>query len=525
MSLPRSNRLSSFAPWCATFLIALSLLGTQLTTSTSAQDSSEMSATYGRGVHAFFGNRSAEAEQLFTQVAQAGSTDPRVYYFRAMIRLQMGRQHEAEEDMRVGATFEARNPGRRHSIGLALQRIQGPGRRTLERFRREGRLDRVQQSRQQSQQRYEQLERRGPKVLRREAPMQIDLDAIPSMQPAAPVPTPAMAPAHVEVPPMAAPSEVDPFEVLEEAPVLAAPEESNLPVPAHEPTPEDDLFSDPAPQPVNTQPTPAEPTAEPESSEPADDLFGEPAASEEAADDLFGDPPADASDPPMTEEPAAEESPFEETAEPESNEPIDDLFSDPDSTETSSDDVSEDDAEEDPFGEAPADESDSTEEPAEVEDLFGNAAPKESTQNATLKEDDRVERGKLFGILGRVVGSVVPWRNIQLPAMPSSQPATVGAAETEGIALGPDTSSSEEVTPASAETPVESPDEDDLFGSGTSDSSQEEAFDSSEDDPFEGSEPAMENEPADSSEEESLELEEDLFGFNTANFSSLLNRL
>ncbi len=517
MSLPRSNRLSSLAPWCATFLIALSLLGTQLTTSTSAQDSSEMSATYGRGVHAFFGNRSAEAEQLFTQVAQAGSTDPRVYYFRAMIRLQMGRQHEAEEDMRVGATFEARNPGRRHSIGLALQRIQGPGRRTLERFRREGRLDRVQQSRQQSRQRYEQLERRGPKVLRREAPMQIDLDAIPGMQPAAPVPTPAMAPAHVEVPPVATPPEVDPFDVVEEAPVTAAPEENNLPASA----PEDDLFSDPAPQPANTQPTPAEPMAEPESSEPADDLFGEPAAPEEAADDLFGDPPADASDPPMTEEPAAEESPFEETAEPESSEPVDDLFGDPDSTETSSDDVSEDDAE-DPFGEAPADESDSTEEPAEVEDLFGDAAPKESTQIAPLKEDDRVEPGKLFGILGRVVGSAVPWRNIQLPAMPSSQPAAVGAAETDGIALGPDTSSSEEVTPASAEAPVESPDEDDLFGSGTSDSSQEETFDNFEDDPFGGSEPAMENEPADSSEEEPLELEEDLFGFNTANSSQLL---
>ena len=135
------------------------------------QASDAVTAVYGRGVHAYFAGRTNQAEQLFTEVIQAGSTDPRAYYFRAMVRLGMGRQYEAENDMRVGAAYEARNPGVQHAIGRSLQRVQGTNRRTLEKFRRQAKLDRVQQGRQQSQQRYEQLEQREPSVLRQAAPL------------------------------------------------------------------------------------------------------------------------------------------------------------------------------------------------------------------------------------------------------------------------------------------------------------------------------------------------------------------
>ncbi|NOZ40739.1 MAG: hypothetical protein GXP24_11010 [Planctomycetes bacterium] len=139
-----------------------------------AQQGSALSAVYGRGVHAYFAGNMSQAEQLFTQVIQVGSTDPRPYYYRAMLRLGQGRTFEAENDMRVGASYEARNPSVQHSIGRALQRVQGPGRRTLEQFRRQARLDRLQQSQQQSRQRYQQLDRRGPAVLRRAAPLPLE---------------------------------------------------------------------------------------------------------------------------------------------------------------------------------------------------------------------------------------------------------------------------------------------------------------------------------------------------------------
>src|SRR5262245_48701035 len=93
-----------------------------------AQDTTEITALYGRGVHAFFAGHLSEAEQMFTDCANSGSTDPRVYYFRGIARLRQGRQYEAEEDFKIGAAFEARDPGMRYGIGSALQRIQGPER-------------------------------------------------------------------------------------------------------------------------------------------------------------------------------------------------------------------------------------------------------------------------------------------------------------------------------------------------------------------------------------------------------------
>src|SRR5687768_129717 len=94
--------------------------------SASAQPSSEMTEVYGRGVHAYFGGQNDDAETQFTQVIDAGSRDPRVYYFRAMTRIQAGRQQEAAADMRLGAAHEAVDPGIGSEVSRALTRIQGP---------------------------------------------------------------------------------------------------------------------------------------------------------------------------------------------------------------------------------------------------------------------------------------------------------------------------------------------------------------------------------------------------------------
>lgn len=149
-------------------------------------DTSEMMATYGRGVHAYFSGQQSQAEQLFSQVIGAGSKDPRVYYFRAMVLLQQGRKHEAESDMRIGAAFEAENPGNRMAVSRSLQRVQGYHRKTLENYRRQARLERLQMIRMQSQDRYEQLQRRNDTVLHKDAPVQLESLADPKMQKAMP---------------------------------------------------------------------------------------------------------------------------------------------------------------------------------------------------------------------------------------------------------------------------------------------------------------------------------------------------
>src|SRR5690349_811818 len=98
-----------------------------------AQDSPELTEIYGRGVHNYFGGQVTLSDDQFSEVINAGSTDPRVYYFRGLARLRTGRQHEAEQDLAVGASYEARDPGASGAIGRALTRVQGSNRQLVER--------------------------------------------------------------------------------------------------------------------------------------------------------------------------------------------------------------------------------------------------------------------------------------------------------------------------------------------------------------------------------------------------------
>ncbi len=153
----------------------------------NAQDMHALRATYGRGVHAFFSGQMTQAEQLLSEAINAGSTDPRTYYFRAMVRLKLKKQFESENDMRLGASFEARNPGGRYAISKSLQRVQGRDRRILETFRRQARVERVQLIRSQTKKRYESLEKRADSLLHQDNPIKLENIALPEGA-AAPLP-------------------------------------------------------------------------------------------------------------------------------------------------------------------------------------------------------------------------------------------------------------------------------------------------------------------------------------------------
>lgn len=430
-----------------------------------------MSATYGRGVHEFFAHRLTDADHQFTRVIDAGTTDPRVYYFRAMTRLKMGQQYEAEMDMRVGAAYEARDPGNRHVVGVALQRIQGHERRTLERFRREARLNYIQQRRQQVRSRYERLKQRAPEVLRREAP-------VPLNQLVEPAPSTAPAPQEG---------------VVTEMPAEAA---SESPTPA-----EADIFAQPSPQ-------PAEPEAAADDS--SDDLFGDASptpAPGEGGEDPFADSSemkAEAED----ETAEAGSAPFTTEAQPtesESSDTEDDPFGGSDSSESS----------DDPFGtDEPSDETEppateESSEPAEAEDPFASTSSDESSPPTELAESDKVESNKLIGVLGRVVGSTVPWRNVQLPEVPRLPGAGMDGPENsdEQITAAAPGFETEGVQPASAE--------EDLFGATAGSDSTNETSGDAPEDPFGATDTDSEIDALDSSEESSEELpaqEEDPFG-------------
>jgi hypothetical protein len=104
-----------------------------------AQDADLAGRLYAEGVQAYFAGRSAEADAYLSRAIAANRNDPRPHYFRALGRLRQGRQAEARADMQAGAELEARLPYR-FDIGKTLQRVQGPARLALERYRDSARV-------------------------------------------------------------------------------------------------------------------------------------------------------------------------------------------------------------------------------------------------------------------------------------------------------------------------------------------------------------------------------------------------
>jgi hypothetical protein len=364
-----------------------------------AQNASELSATYGRGVHAYFANQLDLAEQLFSQVIEVGSTDPRVYYFRAMTRIHCGRKYEAELDMRMGAAFEARDPGNRQAVGKALQRVQGPHRLELEQYRLQARLDRLEERQLQTRQRYEQLRRREQDVLRRETPVPLEDLLEPSLaQPGEPSGQPILTP----------------------------------PQSAEEPALE------------KTEPAQPVPPAGPVDEVP----FGGGTTSE---DDIFGAPSGATSENGAPKEPVDSKGPSD-----------DDPFSEPEPPQEPAAPVEED----DPFAATPSRAAPERQSP----DVSEAAA---SGGDVQLAESDRIESGQLFGVLGRVAASVLPWRGMEAPTagLGDGPEGFLSDVETAVAEVGPADEESATV-PASAEEPLEPETEStDLFGDSTDDPS------------------------------------------------------
>ncbi len=91
--------------------------------------------TYGAGVHAYFSGDYHRAYDLLTSIIDTSTDDPRVYYFRGLAELPLGREYEAKQDFQQGAKLEAKTPERIREVAKSLERIQGPSRALLERYR------------------------------------------------------------------------------------------------------------------------------------------------------------------------------------------------------------------------------------------------------------------------------------------------------------------------------------------------------------------------------------------------------
>jgi hypothetical protein len=225
---------------------------------------------YGRGVHAYFSHNYREAQELLSGAIDAGSRDPRAYYFRGLAYSRLGRPDEAKEDFQTGAQLEAAG-AEPFPIGRSLERIQGSDRLAIETSRRMARLavHNAQSTRDatrlESTRNAEADALRDPSRTAPVAPAVNEVDATDPFgaggaapAPVEPAPTPEPAPLPEPAPaPERVPAPADPFGEAPAAPAPVAPPapadpfgEAAAPAPAPAPAPADPFGEAPAPAPA-----------------------------------------------------------------------------------------------------------------------------------------------------------------------------------------------------------------------------------------------------------------------------------
>jgi hypothetical protein len=222
------------------------------TASRAAQPTIEslpLAAAYGAGVHGYFAGDYDRSYEDLTSAIEAGTNDPRVYYFRGLAALRLGRTDEAEADFTEGANRESEGLGG-WPVARSLERVQGPDRLRLERHRTRARVALLQRQRAAEAERYSQIQEAQPDVLRRRRPVAPPVDAadeanpfeerrgpepgwkpepVPVKEPAVPaVPAEALPPAEPMPEPAAAPAAEEP---LAQEPAAAEPAAQELATP------------------------------------------------------------------------------------------------------------------------------------------------------------------------------------------------------------------------------------------------------------------------------------------------------
>jgi len=174
----------------------------------------------GGGIHAYHAGDFNRAYDDLTNAIEAGTSDPRSYYFRGLAALRLGRTSEAEADFTSGADREVTS-GSIRRVSLSLERVQGHDRLTLERFRSRARLGALQREQAAYGRRYSAIEEATGNVRRRRRPEDIRPElVVPGVEevPAPADPSDPVEPAAQPRNPKKAKPEVEPAEKAEDDP-------------------------------------------------------------------------------------------------------------------------------------------------------------------------------------------------------------------------------------------------------------------------------------------------------------------
>ncbi len=196
---------------------------------------------YGSGVHQYFSGNYGRAIADLDAAINAGSRDPRAYYFRGLAKLRAG--YGGEADLQQGAALEATDTDQYYPVSDSLERIQGSTRQLIERYRAVARANAFAQDQRRNAARYQKLKEREQHVLRGPAPAAVPATAIEP------------APAPTKVPPEAVAKPAVPSDAVAKPAVP--------PPPVPEPPAAEDPFAEKvaAPAPAPGAPAAAAPAA------------------------------------------------------------------------------------------------------------------------------------------------------------------------------------------------------------------------------------------------------------------------
>ncbi len=121
---------------------------------------------YGAGVHAFNGGNYAEAQKDLSAAIDAGTKDPRCFYFRGLSFLRAGLEREALADFQKGSELETADINQAYPVAKSLERVQGRERLTLEQYRAQARMVAFARQQKEREARYQTRQRAEQNVMR-----------------------------------------------------------------------------------------------------------------------------------------------------------------------------------------------------------------------------------------------------------------------------------------------------------------------------------------------------------------------
>lgn len=122
------------------FFVALLLTAFGIPANSAEPAVLEASTAYNSGYHLFFNGQFPEAQQMFEQARGLDENQPLYCYYLGLSLLRQGREAEGTDFLRMAAQLEQTPEGRLIDVGTGLERIQGAERLSIEKIRKEARL-------------------------------------------------------------------------------------------------------------------------------------------------------------------------------------------------------------------------------------------------------------------------------------------------------------------------------------------------------------------------------------------------